>query len=61
MKIKDLRIAAGLTQQQLAEKSKISRENISRYESGMRIPSIRSLKAIASALGASVKDLVDDE
>ena len=42
---------AGLTQEQLAEKSKISRVTINRIEKGRISPSFRTLGILADAMG----------
>lgn len=45
------RIAAGMTQKDLAEKSGIRQSNISRIENGNCIPTLPTLLALAQALG----------
>lgn len=59
--IKDRREALHLTQQELGEKASVSRVSIARYESGERIPDVDVAVRIASALGCTVNDLVDQE
>ena len=44
---KNLRIQAGLTQQEMADRLKISRSSIGMYENGEREPSFELLEAIA--------------
>lgn len=56
-KLKAARIAAGLTQAQLAEKVGCSQHHISRWEEG-REPRALTLKKLAEALGCSMDDLV---
>ena len=56
-RIKDLRLVAGLTQEQLAEKIGVKKQNISRYESGRVEPNIRTAKKLADALGVSLEDM----
>lgn len=57
-RIKEFRKAKGLTQAQLAEKSKISRTTVAELESGEREnATIGTLKSIASALDTSVESL----
>jgi transcriptional regulator with XRE-family HTH domain len=53
-----LRKAAGLTQEQLAERSGFSQQYISKLEQGRRNPTIVSLYELANGLGASPVDLV---
>lgn len=55
--IKKLRIEKGLTQQELADKSNISRVAIGNYERGDRIPDFVKVNQIADALGCSLMDL----
>jgi DNA-binding XRE family transcriptional regulator len=50
-KIKQARLAAGLTQRQLAEKMAVKQPFIARLEKSDASPTVRTLKRIASALG----------
>lgn len=59
MKIKQLRKANHMTQQQLADKSNLSINSIRRYESGERSPSLQAIQSIALALNTDVNSLVD--
>lgn len=45
------RIAAGMTQKDLAEKSGVRQSNISRIENGNCVPTLQTLMALANALG----------
>ena len=54
VKIKNLRKGRGLTQEQLAEKLKITRATVSNYEVGRRAPHISELKRIADFFGVGV-------
>ncbi len=56
-KIRDRREAAGLTQEQLAEKSGLPQSHISRLENARHSPSRSTLDKIASALQISLADL----
>ena len=56
-KLKRLRLASGLTQDELAAKLGTSKQSISRYENSEREPNIRTAKAIASALNVSLEEL----
>lgn len=49
-----VRLAAGLTQQELAERSGVSRPNITAYESGRREPLYGSAEALMRAAGATL-------
>ena len=60
-KLKNLRISAGLTQEELARKCGITKQNISRYENSKREPNIRTAKIIADALNVALEDLVPVE
>jgi len=53
-----LRKAAGLTQEQLAERSGLSQQYISRLEGGHRNPTVVTLHELAEALGVSHVELV---
>jgi transcriptional regulator with XRE-family HTH domain len=56
--IRAKRKKAGLTQEQLAEKSDLSTVFISRVECGKESPTVDSLMKIAKALAVSVRSLV---
>lgn len=56
-RLKSLRIDAGLTQEQLAERIGVKKQNISRYENGRVEPNIRTAKRIAEALGVTLEDI----
>lgn len=58
-KIKQLRLSKNLSQEQLAEKAKVSVRTIQRMEAGDDA-SIETLNLVAGALGVSVKELFDD-
>lgn len=49
------RIAANMTQKDLAEKSGIRQSNISRIESGACSPTIATLQALAKGLGMELR------
>ena len=61
IQIKKLREQAGLTQEQLAEKSKISLDFLGKIEVNINRPGLKSLIKIANALNIKVKDLFDFE
>lgn len=58
-KVKNLRIAQGLTQQQLADKSGLHKNYIGMVERGERNPSLKNIETIAMALGVSISQLMD--
>ena len=57
-KLKAARLAAGLTQAQLAERLGIQQTSIARYESGTREPLASTLKQLALALNCAMEDLI---
>ena len=57
-KLKAARLAAGLTQVQLAEKAGCIQRDISDWENGKREPVASTLKKLAQAIGCSMDDLV---
>ena len=59
-RIKSLRRAFDLTQQNLADKVEVSRIYIQALESNRRLPSMKLLNRLAPALGVEVADLVQD-
>ena len=59
--IKEIRRRKGLTQTQLANLIGVQRAVISKYESGMVEPPIKTLQKIANALGISTYALLDVE
>ena len=58
-KIQDARRAAGLTQEQLAAKVYVTRQAVSRWETGESEPGIDMRKLLASVLGVPVTQLLD--
>ena len=57
-KLKAARLAAGLTQGQLAERVGCHQKDISRWEAGTHEPRAPTLKKMAQALGCSMDELV---
>lgn len=56
-RLKILRIEAGLTQEELAQRIGLKKQNISRYENSHCEPNIRTAKKIADALGVSIEEM----
>lgn len=56
--IRQVRIKAGLSQSQLAEKIGVKQKDISRWETGARKPKLETLQKIANACNANIIDLV---
>lgn len=52
-RLRELRLAAGLTQAELARRTGIHRPNIARVEAGRHTPSLETLSRLASAIGVS--------
>lgn len=61
LRIKELRIQAGFTQQELAEKAGLERSQLSKIENEREPANTRRLSAIARALGVEVNDLFSSD
>lgn len=61
LKIKQLRTAKGLSQNQFGLEIEMEKSNVSRLESGSVSPKITTLNKIAKALDVSLSDLVKVE
>ncbi len=59
-RIRFCRDSKGISQEALAEKTSLSRENINRFENASRRPGIDAIVDIANALGVSIEDLLID-
>jgi len=57
LQLKKYRNKAGLTQQQLADKTGIDRATIVRYENGSRTPPLENLKILAKYFNISIDKL----
>ena len=60
MNLKSIRIRKELTQSELASKCGVTQQAVSQYESGYREPDLETLKKLASALGCTVDELLQD-
>lgn len=60
-KISLYRKKCGLSQETLAEKIGVSRQAVSKWETGDALPEITKLKALAECFGVTVDFLLDDE
>lgn len=58
LRVRRLRVAAGLTQAQLAERVEAANETISRIERGKLAPSVDLLGKIAKAVGTTIDDVL---
>lgn len=59
-RLKAIRKALGLSQARLAELSGVSQAYISELEAGCKQPTLTILDKLASALGVSVTELIED-
>ena len=53
-------LAAGLTQQQIAEKLDLDRSSVAKYEKGESTPNLKNLPEICKALNISIDELLKD-
>lgn len=60
-KIKTLRLQKGLTQEELGERTNLTKGYISQLERDLNSPSIETLFAILEVLGTTPKEFFDDE
>lgn len=58
-KIKDLRLKAGLTQEQLAAKLSVAPQSVSKWENAAAMPDITTLPLLAEIFGVSIDELFD--
>lgn len=58
-KIRQMRIGAGMTQEQLAMKFGVSAQSVSKWENEISMPDITLLPSIAEAFGISIDELFD--
>ena len=59
IKIKQLRLKAGLTQEQLAERLGLSAQSISKWETAVTMPDISLLPLLSSELGVTIDEIFD--
>ena len=59
--IRHARSAAGLTQEELAQKTGIKIKSIQNWEQGLSTPRIKQLNKLATALGVEVSVLLSDK
>jgi len=60
-RIQTLRHAAGLTQEQLSSALEVSRQAVSKWESGEAVPELPKLVALSALFGVSLDELVRGE
>lgn len=61
VRLRTLRIKAGLSVEELAEKLGVTTTSVYRWEADLRQPQISDLPKIASALGLKARTLLPDE
>lgn len=61
MAIKELRVAAGMTQAQLAKKMNVDQSCVSLWESGKTTPAKKLHKKLSKLLGCTVDELLKEE
>jgi transcriptional regulator with XRE-family HTH domain len=59
-KLAEIRYKRGMSQRDLAIKSKVNFVTIARLESGMNDPRLSTLRALAKALNVKVTELIDE-
>lgn len=59
--LKKAREEKGMTQQTLAEKVYVTRQTVSRWESGSRYPDLLTLRKLSSVLGMSADELLSND
>jgi transcriptional regulator with XRE-family HTH domain len=57
--LRELRVAAGLTQQQVADELDVPQSFVSKYESGERRLDVIELSHVAAALGLPMQQLLE--
>lgn len=55
--LRGLRVGAGMTQQELADKLGVTHISVSRWETGKAIPSPKYIKEMADMFGVDGKDI----
>lgn len=56
-RLRNMRIAAKLTQEQLAEKMNVSRQSIAKWENGESVPDVVKCHELAKILGMEIEDI----
>ncbi|MBR6256439.1 MAG: helix-turn-helix transcriptional regulator [Lachnospiraceae bacterium] len=60
-KLKEARVKAGLSQEELSQRLSVSRSAVAKWETDRGMPDVANLKALAGLLDVSVDYLLDDE
>ena len=61
MRLKEVRLSAGLTQEEAAKALNVSRTTVTMWETGTVNPTADKLPAIAKLYGCTINDLFRDE
>ncbi len=61
LRLREVRERKLVTQEELAERSGVTRANISRLENGLQRPRIGTARRLAAALGVTADELIDWE
>lgn len=61
MRLRELRINAGMTQADLGKKMNVSAQTVLNWESGIYEPKIAQLKQLADLFGVTVDHLIEHE
>lgn len=59
--IKDLRVAIGMKQSDLADKLNVTQATVSGWESGRRTPDLESVRRIAEIFNCSIDELLGND
>ena len=59
-KLSKLRRQNNITQEQLADRLEISRQAVSKWESGTSVPDISKMMELCNILNCTLEDLLDD-
>ena len=57
-KLREMRLALGLTQQQVADALNVTRTSVVFWEQGKAMPHVKHIKALATVLKCKVSDLL---
>ena len=61
IRLREARLAAGLSQSMLERKSGVPKSMLSRYENDHLLPSVRTLRRLAESIGVPASALFEDE
>lgn len=61
MQIKELRLKAGLTQEQLADRMNMNQSALSQWETGVSAPRADKLPELAKILGCTIDELFTEK